>query len=108
MIVRAKTFLFILITLFLSGMVYFFENKVHDISEQIQDTQEKLAHYDEDLKVLEADWSYLNDPERLTNLAEKVDKDMSSPVKIQFTRLNDLPNREVMQANASDQNRIIP
>ena len=108
MIARGKTLIFIFITLFLAFMVYFFENKVHEVSEKIKMTQEKLNRYDEDLKVLEADWSYLNNPQRLTTIAEKINTDMVSPAKVQFTNLRDLPNREVMQANAGTQNQIIP
>ncbi len=87
-------------------MVYFFENKVHEITDKIQMTQEKLNHYNEDLKVFEADWSYLNNPQRLTNLAEKISNDMVSPEMLQFTNLTDLPSREVMLSNA--QTQIMP
>ncbi len=106
MIIRSKIFLFIFVTLFLSFLVYFFENKVRGISDKMEITQEKLIRYNEDLKVLEADWSYLNNPQRLTNLAEKISTDMVSPEKIQFTNLKDLPSREVMLSNA--QTQIMP
>jgi hypothetical protein len=105
---RAKTFLFFMVIFFMSSMVYFFENKVHSISEKIQITQEKLNRYDENLKVLEADWSYLNNPQRLTTLAKKIQNDMTSPEKAQFTKITDLPNREVMVSTANTDNQIIP
>jgi hypothetical protein len=107
MLIKGRTYLLILVCLCLAFFVYFFENKVHEISEKISATEEKLARYDEDLKVLEAEWSYLNNPERLTLLAEKIHTDMNSPVKMQFTDLKNLPTREVLYTNAQSQ-RIIP
>jgi cell division protein FtsL len=99
MIIRGKIFVFIFITLCLAFSVYFFENKVHEVTDKIQSTQEKLNRHEEDLKVLEAEWSYLNDPQRLTSIAEKVFTDMNSPAKLQYTTLADLPDREVMLSN---------
>lgn len=101
MIIRGKTYLLILVCLCLAFVVYFFENKVHGVTERIQQTEEKIKRYDEDLKVLEAEWSYLNNPQRLTNLAEKINDDMSSPLKAQFTNLEDLPTKEVQFTNAT-------
>lgn len=86
--------------------VYFFENKVHEVSEQIEITQETLSRNDEDLRVLEAEWSYLNNPERISSIAEKIHDNMNSPTKSQFTSLESLPVREVMYSNA--QSQIMP
>ncbi len=106
MTIRWRTHLFIFICLGLAFSVYFFENKVNEIKDKIQLSEETLKRTDEDLKVLEAEWSYLNNPARLTSLAEKIHNDMSSPVQDQFTNLKNLPTREIQFTNAGQ--RIIP
>ncbi len=88
-------------------MVYFFENKVHEARNRISEINEKLARYDEDLKVLEAEWSYLNNPARLSELAKKIDDGMESPSRLQFTNLKDLPTREVLTAKAESE-QLVP
>lgn len=108
MIVRGRTYLFVIACLMMAFMVYFFENKVRSIKDEIAKTEEKLARYDEDLKVLEAEWSYLNNPQRLNNLSAKVQTDMASPAKTQYTNLKDLPTREVMTAKADSEIQIVP
>ncbi len=107
MIIRGRTYLFVIACFMMIFMVYFFENKVHSIKDKIAQTEEKLARYDEDLKVLEAEWSYLNNPQRLSSLAEDIHDVMSSPVRTQFTNLKDLPAREVMTAKA-DSSQVMP
>ncbi len=109
--VRLSTYIYIISCLAMACMVYYFENKVHEVTEKIADVNEKLSHYDNDLRVLEAEWSYLNDPDRLGKLTAQIHDDMNSPIRVQFTNLKDLPTREVMSAsnagNITAQN-IIP
>ena len=100
-------------------MVYFFENKVNEVSQEIRHTENKLLRYDEDLRVLEAEWSYLNNPKRIRELMEKTQvtknsknlnslvnslmdsssNSLESPKAIQFTNLKSLPDRELKFSN---------
>ncbi len=106
MIIKGHTYLFFLACLTMAFMVYFIANKVHEIDARIQNTSEKLARYDEELKVLEAEWSYLNNPQRLSRLSAKLHNDMASPARAQFTSLKDLPLRSVQVTSASS--NVIP
>jgi hypothetical protein len=103
---KRNTFFLFLITLALVFNVYFFENKVHEITKEISYKQEILNRLSEDLKVLEAEWSYLNNPARLTQIASKINSEMKSPIKTQFTNLRDIPVREVMFTNIQSEENI--
>lgn len=45
---------------------------VHQITTQLEEAQRKIRQEQENLRVLEAEWSYLNQPERLEKLAEQL------------------------------------
>jgi hypothetical protein len=106
MTIKKNTYFLVLITLVLVFNVYYFENKVHEITKEISYKKEKLNRYNEDLKVLEAEWSYLNNPARLSQIALKINPEMQSPVKTQFTNLKDIPVREIMFTNIDNQENI--
>jgi hypothetical protein len=89
-------------------LTYYTENNVREITDKISETRNKLTRIDEDLRVLEAEWSYLNNPERLTALSEKINDDMKSPTKLQFTDLKNIPIREVMVSNNAQNQANIP
>jgi len=106
MMVQGRTYLFVIACMMMIFMVYFIENKVRGIKDDIAKTHEKLVRYDEDLKVLEAEWSYLNNPKRLDSLVNRTQSVLISPKRLQYTNLKDLPTREVMLSKADHQ--IIP
>ena len=94
---KAKTYLFVVAVLVMTFFVYFFENEVNELDSQIAEKSQLLAKYKRDIKVLQAEWSYQNNPERLIKLAKKTRKKetLKPPRKIQFTNISNLPNREV-------------
>lgn len=104
--IKKNTYFLVFLALILVFNVYFFENKVHKISKEISYKQERLNRLSEDLKVLEAEWSYLNNPARLTQIALKINNEMKSPDKTQFTNIKDIAVREVMFTNLENQENI--
>lgn len=54
-----------------SFMLYNVKYKVQSLKAQIEETSKEIAQEKESLRVVSAEWAYLNRPERLKSLADK-------------------------------------
>lgn len=70
---------------------------VHDLSKRKTTLHKEIATEQETIKILQAEWMHLNNPERLQKLAAKYLK-LQSTTNAQIKSLNDVPGR-VTHAN---------
>ena len=68
--------------------------QVRDLEDQLAATQSAIADSREEIHVLKAEWSYLNRPERLADLADRY-LELSPMAPAQMASLIDVPLREV-------------
>ncbi|MCD6034392.1 MAG: putative secreted (periplasmic) protein [Rickettsiales bacterium] len=47
------------------------KNQVRNLDKELEETYRQVAREQNDLRVLKAEWSYLNQPERLASLSDK-------------------------------------
>jgi cell division protein FtsL len=68
---RHTTFLFLLLAGALSVVLFSVKYQVQDLEQEIIDLNGSIIKERQSIHVLEAEWSHLNDPKRLTMLAER-------------------------------------
>lgn len=64
--------------------------EVQALEEELTDLHRQILHDQEAIHVLRAEWSYLNDPDRLAELADRY-LDMAPLTSAQLTRFDALP-----------------
>lgn len=69
--IKPTTLMGIILLSFLSFIVFQVENKVDSLRNDLKTVNKKILSQKEDIHVLEAEWSYLNQPERLRKMAGK-------------------------------------
>lgn len=62
--------LFLVLTLSFIGL-FQLKFKVHDLREEVTELKQKIISEKESIRVLRAEWAYLNNPDRIKNLAKK-------------------------------------
>ncbi|MDX1948989.1 MAG: hypothetical protein SFT90_00630 [Rickettsiales bacterium] len=95
--INSKKIIYIISFLVLVFLVYFTENQVDSLRKEIKKTNYKMSSYEEEIQILEAEWSYQNNPERLKNLVMRLSSEvvMQSPKYFQFTDLKNLPETNI-------------
>ena len=66
-----STSLFFLLTLFIGGILFKVKHEVLEIEQKLSITVQQISREKENIHILKAEWSHLNEPQRLKNLAEK-------------------------------------
>jgi len=84
------------------SILYYVSQKVHDANEEIQVVVAEVEQEKESIRVLKAEWSYLNRPQRLEKLAAKY-LALKKAVPSQFIELGDVK----LAANVITENPII-
>lgn len=56
--------------IFVGGLLFMLTYEVQDLQRDLTEVRQRIAHDRERVQVLEAEWSYLNQPKRLRELAE--------------------------------------
>ncbi len=69
--IRRATFLFLLIAGVLTVLLYSVENQVESFQQNIESLNQQIVDDRKAIHVLKAEWSHLNDPQRLKVLAER-------------------------------------
>ncbi|MDD9332058.1 MAG: hypothetical protein PV340_05675 [Wolbachia sp.] len=83
-----------------------FKVKLHvqELNRELMKMKSEISSVQGDLKVLQAEWSYLNNPARLANLAKKYLRGNSSILTSQVKDLDSLQGRSVLaQLKTPDQ-----
>lgn len=68
---RHTTLLFLLFAGALSVVLFSVKYQVQDLEQEMVDLNESIINERRSIRVLQAEWSYLNDPERLAVLSER-------------------------------------
>lgn len=94
---RKSTLLWLALATFCGIALFYTSQKVHDSREKIARLGQAAAREEESVRVLQAEWSYLNQPRRLEKLAAEYLKLV--PLKgIWFVKPENLPLRGVAAA----------
>lgn len=89
---RASYFLWGAIAVGVGASLFLLKYKVQDLEDQLHVSQAQVARDRAAIKVLEAEWTYLNDPERLRRLSAE-HLGFGAPLKQNITDINALPFR---------------
>jgi hypothetical protein len=68
---RKSTLLWLLLAAFCGTALYHTSQRVHDRRQQLAVLEREAAREEESVRVLQAEWSYLNQPARLEKLARQ-------------------------------------
>ncbi|QOD38265.1 cell division protein FtsL [Candidatus Wolbachia massiliensis] len=93
-----RTFCIISMSVFFLSVVGLFKVKLHvqSLNEELIKIKREINLVHSDIKVLQAEWSYLSNPKRLANLMEKYLKNNSLILASQVTNLDSLNDRSVL------------
>jgi len=65
-----STLLFVFLALIVGGVLFKVKYAVVEIEQQLTETQNQIQRERENIHILKAEWSHLNEPQRLQKLAE--------------------------------------
>lgn len=88
-------------------MLYRVKYEVQALQQQIVESERELAHEREALRVVSAEWAYLNRPERLRQLAAKYLSSGSLTVE-QIAEIEAIPFPRQVEASLSADDNIRP
>ena len=89
------------------AVLFFIKHEVMDLESRLSVVHHDIQRNQEDIHVLKAEWSFLNDPVRLRQLAEKhLGMKLMGPAQIAtLDTLNHAPSTALVQATATS---IVP
>lgn len=97
---RKSTLLWLVLAAFCGTVLFHTSQKVHDEREKIATLNASISKEEESLRVLSAEWSYLNQPARLEKLAKTYLN--IAPLKgSQFIKVEDIPLRSAVSETAA-------
>jgi len=91
---RKSTLLWLILAAFCGITLFHTSQKVHDSRLRLAALSQDVGREEESIRVLQAEWSYLNQPRRLEKLA-KIHLKLAPLKGVQFTRLEDIVLRPV-------------
>jgi len=97
---RRSTLFFLVLSAFFGTALFHTSQKVHDEREKLAALNVSIGKEEESLRVLNAEWSYLNQPARLEKLA-KTYLDLAPLKASQFVKLEDIAPRPADAPEAS-------
>ncbi len=107
--IRYKLHIFIATILSLTFAVYHFESEVNKLDLEINDKMELINTSKRDIEILEAEWSYQNNPVRLEKLSKtsfpnSVSAKMATPRLKHYTNLRNLENKRTYLSQNENSN----
>ncbi len=103
---RKSTLLWLILTVFCGIALFHTSQKVHDERARLAALNASIAHEKQSIRVLGAEWAYLNNPRRLEMLA-KTYLHMAPLSAAQFIRIDDIPLRAAPAAAPAPQTEKI-
>lgn len=93
-----RTFCIISIVMFFLSIVGLFKIKLHvqSLNRELIKIKSEINLVQSDIKVLQAEWSYLNNPKRLASLVKKYLKNNSFILASQVKNLDSLNDRSML------------
>ncbi|MGL9718832.1 MAG: cell division protein FtsL [Wolbachia sp.] len=93
-----RTFCVISIVMFFFSIIGLFKVKLHvqSLNEELIKIKREINLVQSDMKVLQAEWSYLSNPKRLANLMERYMKSNSWILASQIKNLGSLNDRSML------------
>ncbi len=106
--IKTRTFLYFAAFLTLVFLIYFFENKVDGVRSEIAEKNELLDNYKQEITILEAEWSYQNNPERLSEIMFRLnwEETLFTPKAEQFTDLRNIPDNSLYFSKVSSDSKL--
>ncbi len=96
---RVAGFLFFLTAASAALFLFYIKQEVREMERELGIVQRDILHHQEAIRVLETEWSYLNQPARIADLAGR-HLDLRPLTARQFVRLDDLPTRALARTLA--------
>jgi len=98
-------FLLVFVLVVALSCIFYVEGTVDTIREDITAMQQQINAEKAQIKILQAEWSYLNRPERIADMAQKyLQLDVISPDKI--AQVQYLNNHPMMLSDAADRTQV--
>jgi cell division protein FtsL len=100
---------FLLIIAILTSIVFMFtvQFSVESLQDEMATTESQIISYEDEIKLLEIEWSYLTRPERIRILASKYLKDNSYTVVGQIKDVNKLGQYYLANYNKYQANQLV-
>jgi hypothetical protein len=105
---KVSTFMWVALTVAIGVSMFLLKYKVQALEEELVAKQEQITRDQDALRVLEAEWAYFNDPERLRRLSvEHLDFGQPSPDRVKI--ITTLPFRESLTPLPKNyENDVVP
>lgn len=98
--IKLNTVIYFTLLAVVVSSIYLVENRVQHVRSQINKQVFEIRQFKQDIHVLHAEWSYLNKPERLRQLAaQRFTVEMPKP--IQVTDVDAIPLRTVQLSSSN-------
>ncbi len=92
---RKTTLLWLVLAACCGAALFYTSQKVYDKREAVKALKGEIAREEESIRVLQAEWSYLNQPQRLQKLADEYLK-LAPQKGADFVRVDGIPLRGVV------------
>jgi hypothetical protein len=89
---RRMTFIWLILAALSGGVLYHTSQQVTDGRQKLATINDDIRKEDETIRVLQAEWSYLNQPDRLEKLSKQY-LDLAPLQGKQFAKLSDIPEQ---------------
>src|SRR5690606_6330175 len=90
---KASTLMWVVLTVAVGVSMFLLKYKVQGLEEELVAKQEQIARDRDTIRVLEAEWAYFNDPERLRRLSAE-HLGFVQPSQDNIKSMADLPFRQ--------------
>jgi len=88
-LMRKYIIMFFILTGICCGMLFYVSQETRDARDNVASLEKSIAQEEEAIRILKAEWSYLNRPQRLEKLANKFLK-LDKTKSYQFVKFDDL------------------
>lgn len=89
-------------------LLFYVSYRVEELETKLSQINEQILREQETIHILEAEWSYLNRPDRLQKLSDNVLPELQPIDAAQFTSLRRLPRRPDPDGDGKPYNPITP
>jgi cell division protein FtsL len=92
---KSVTLVWILLAVVVAGTLFRVSYRVEHLQKHLAAVNKQIAQEQENIRVLDAEWTYLNQPSRLEALAHKY-LGMNHTTAVQIVSLEQVPNKSVV------------